>query len=307
MSRVDCPLCGDQPSRPWRREAGHTVVACSSCGLRITWPRPTAEELARVYAQADYYARHAMASDDPAAWDERLAALLARVPAPIEHVLDFGAGEGHGVAALRRLGYAAEGLEPSSAGRLGARAQHGIELRAGFDELGPARFDLVLALHSLEHVPGPIAALRTLAASLRPGGWLLIEVPHAGSADLWLARERGRILSLPAHLYHFTPTTLTRIVECAGLAVFDVTLSNPLLLERAFAWRASRQARARPRATCAPVGASAAGAGPPLPGRAGLRGLWARRLLPALRRRLPGYKFQLLARRLDGPPASMTR
>lgn len=311
--RLDCPLCGVAPARRWRRHAGYAIDACGSCGLRITWPRPVPEELERFYARPDYYSRHAMASDDRGAWDERVAALVSRVPGHVERVLDFGAGEGHAVAALRRLGYVAEGIEPSVTGRAGARARHGIGLSSALAELA-TDFDLAIALHSLEHVDEPVATLRALSAHVRAGGHVFIEVPHAGSADLWLARERERILSLPAHLYHFTPQTLARVVECAGLALVEVALSNPLLLERAFAWRAARRASVRSHGVAteterAPGHAPAAVGAPAGPG--GLRALWSHRLLPALRRRWPGYKFQLLARRpddqLDGRLTSVTR
>jgi SAM-dependent methyltransferase len=43
------------------------------------------------------------------------------------------------------------------------------------DELEPDAFDLVMARKVLEHLPDPSAALRRMAAAVRPGGWLLIE------------------------------------------------------------------------------------------------------------------------------------
>jgi SAM-dependent methyltransferase len=43
------------------------------------------------------------------------------------------------------------------------------------DELEPESFDLVMARKVLEHLPDPSAALRRMAASVRPGGWLLVE------------------------------------------------------------------------------------------------------------------------------------
>lgn len=314
--RLICPLCGDAPARRWRRHAGRAIAACATCGLRITWPRPTEEELERFYARPDYYARHAMVSDEHAAWDERLAALVARVPGRVARVLDFGAGEGHAVAALRRLGYAAEGIEPSATGRAGARRRYGFELWSALESPAsgcPPSFDLVIALHSLEHVVDPLATLRDLTNQVCPGGHVALEVPHADSADLWFPRERERILSLPAHLYHFTPQTLTRVVERAGLVVVEIVLSNPLLLERAFAWRAARHAatssRARLVAPLAPEHGHPSDTPAPVEAPTptyGLRALWARRVLPALRQRWPGYKFQLLARRLDGCPPSVT-
>jgi SAM-dependent methyltransferase len=43
------------------------------------------------------------------------------------------------------------------------------------EEFEPAAFDLVSARKVLEHLPEPSAALRRMAAAVRPGGWLLVE------------------------------------------------------------------------------------------------------------------------------------
>ncbi len=43
------------------------------------------------------------------------------------------------------------------------------------EEFEPAAFDLVSARKVLEHLSDPAAALRRMAAAVRPGGWLLVE------------------------------------------------------------------------------------------------------------------------------------
>ena len=43
------------------------------------------------------------------------------------------------------------------------------------EELEPVAFDLVLARKVLEHLHDPSAALRRMAAAVRPGGWLYLE------------------------------------------------------------------------------------------------------------------------------------
>ena len=43
------------------------------------------------------------------------------------------------------------------------------------EELEPEAFDLVSARKVLEHLADPSAALRRMAAALRPGGWLMVE------------------------------------------------------------------------------------------------------------------------------------
>jgi SAM-dependent methyltransferase len=229
------------------------------------------------------------------AWDERARAILQALPIAPRSVLDVGAGEGHLVRALREMGIAAEGIETSPAGRAAARRLYDLELGAGIAGAAERRFQLITFIHSLEHVADPVGALAQLASFLEPAGLVFIEVPHAGSIDVWRPRRRAEILDLPAHLYHFEPATLSRIVERAGLRVVDLFLSNPDVVE----WVVRMRARSRGGASNErPVTTGPTGSVSPSSSRAGVvRSLWAGRLLPWIRRRFPGGKLQLLAAR----------
>jgi 2-polyprenyl-3-methyl-5-hydroxy-6-metoxy-1,4-benzoquinol methylase len=46
------------------------------------------------------------------------------------------------------------------------------------EQLGGERFDVVLSSECIEHTPDPAAALRQMAAVLRPGGWLAVSTPN---------------------------------------------------------------------------------------------------------------------------------
>jgi SAM-dependent methyltransferase len=272
------------------------VVCCCGCGTRLTWPRPDPSTLAAVYERESYFEQRGMgaAAAEPAL--ERATSLVAGIPGPVRRVLDFGAGQGHLVAAFRGLGLIADGFEPSPVAREIAHRLHGLALAK---ELGAqSGYDLVTALHSLEHVPNPLEVLRHLREALRPGGFLLAEVPHADSFEMWRPARRRLILDLPAHLYHFTPETLQVMLQRARYDVLDVRLTNSDALEWALALRARLKGRGGrgPR-----VAGQAEVPGNPVGQERGAGvGLWHGRVLPWLRRRLPGWKFQVLARRADG-------
>jgi SAM-dependent methyltransferase len=297
VARADCPLCGPERFRPWTREGPWTVVCCRGCGTRLTWPRPDAAALEALYARESYFAERDMGAGAAEGALARAKSLIGGIPGPVQRILDFGAGEGHLVAAFKSLGLQAEGVEPSPAGREAARRLHGLALAP---EIGAENgYDLVTALHSLEHVPDPLAALRHLREALRPGGFLLAEVPHAGTVEMWRPARRRLILDLPAHLYHFTPETLSAVLRGAGFEVLAVRLTNPDALEWALALRERLKARAR-------LGPTASGQTEVPGGRSGNEArtlstdVWLDHVLPWLRRRLPGWKFQVLAQRADG-------
>jgi SAM-dependent methyltransferase len=297
---IGCPLCGPTRARPWRRDRGFAVVECLSCGLRLTWPPPTPEQLAHFYAPDDYYEARGMGASAAAEWNERARGILSQIPCCVERALDMGAGQGHLVAALLSLGIGAEGLEPLASGREAALRLHGVRLLESVPASRAGTWDLITLVHVLEHVREPIATLTQLSALLSEAGHVFIDVPHAGSIEYWRPRRRRELLALPGHLFHFTPRSLTCLVERAGLEVVSVRLLNPDALEWLFRLRQQLRSSAAPdnsgAAASPPQGQAAA------PGRlGGLRATWGTRLLPWLRSRLPGYRFELVARRRTGP------
>ena len=293
--RVDCPLCGPRAARPWTRDRGFTVVRCAGCGLRITWPPPDAATLAAAYA-GDYYEARDMGPLPDGAAAERARGILGRAGMVPTRVLDFGAGQGELVRSFRALGIEADGVEPGPGGRAQARALHGIDLHESTATLPARAYDCVTLVHSLEHVPQPVETLRALRPLLAPGGLVFVEVPHAGSVVRLRGARRSAVLDLPVHLYHFEPETLAAVAHCAGFAVKDVVLTNPDLLEWALGLRHRWQQRGQTEPAAAPSAPAAFHPGPPPPRPSGL---WAAGLLPWIRRRFPGWKFQALLRPLD--------
>jgi SAM-dependent methyltransferase len=287
---LECPLCGKAPVRPWRREGPWTVVRCRGCGLLRTWPPPDGATLASLYGSGDYYEDRSMGAASEVAWVDRAREIVDSLPCRPASVLDFGAGEGHLVHALRQRGLAAEGVEPFPAGRQAARERYGLELL----EEPPAhrRFGLVTLVHALEHVAEPVATLVRMAELLEPGGQVFIEVPNAASIDMHRSSRRREILDLPVHLFHFAPRTLERVIEKAGLRMLDLRLSNPDLLEWLLAHRA-----ARPAGSTAPDRTTST-ARPAVHHPSVVRASW-RRLLPWLRQRVPGSRIQAVAARTE--------
>jgi len=287
---LECPLCGQAPVRPWRREGPWTVVRCRGCGLLRTWPPPDGATLASLYGSGFYYEDRSMGAASEAAWVDRAWEIVESLPRRPASVLDFGAGEGHLVHALRQRGLAADGVESFPAGRLAARERYGIEL---LEEPPPhGRFGLVTLVHALEHVAEPVATLARLARLLEPGGQMFIEVPNAASIDMHRSSRRREILDLPVHLFHFAPGTLERVIEKAGLKTLDLRLSNPDLLE----WLLARRPAPPPGSTASggPTSAARPAVHPP----SVVRASW-RRLLPWLRQRLPGSRIQAVAARSE--------
>lgn len=84
------------------------------------------------------------------------------------------------------------------------------------------QFDLVLLAEVLEHVPDPGSLLTGAAELLRPGGKACITGPNALSARTGLRAVVGREVVHPDHYVYFSPKTMARTMEGAGLQVNEV-------------------------------------------------------------------------------------
>ena len=91
-------------------------------------------------------------------------------------------------------------------------------------------FDLIVGWMVLEHLHDPIECLKKLREWAKPGAWLALSVPNAGSLEFCLFKEKWYALQLPTHLHHFTPQTLEKVLQASGWILAKVhhqrSLSN---------------------------------------------------------------------------------
>ncbi len=287
-----CQVCGATRARVVWREGRWKVVRCRGCALLATWPLPSEDDLEQLHDDTEYYSARGMGSADRDAWRGRAEQVMSMVPEAAGSVLDFGAGTGGLVSALRDLGYQADGVEPSPAGRALALERYGVELIPSLSAVGRDTYAAVVMLHVLEHLRDPVGELDAIRERLAPGGTLVIEVPHAGSVERLVPSRRREILDLPAHVHHFTPRTLRRALTQAGFEVSEVRLFNIGVVEKALALRRPHEEDQEP----SPARTSEPAEGRERSRRPGntLRRVW-RAGLAASRAVLPGPMFQLIA------------
>lgn len=152
-------------------------------------------------------------------------------------LLDFGCGNGVFLRLARGLGLRAIGVEPDAAARAEAArfapvaasleqadALYAPQVAGGQESAAAAmpRYDRIILRHVLEHLPEPLATLRELSKRLAPEGRVLIGVPNADSSQAAIFGPFWLGYDLPRHLWHFTPATLRRVVEQAGLRCIHV-------------------------------------------------------------------------------------
>lgn len=167
---------------------------------------------------AEYVARDASV---PSHLEPLLELAFPRTSGVAPRILDVGAGSGRELALLVARGYDAYGVEPVSALRDAARAQHpdlaGRVHDASLPGLAGHAFGLyagILCSAVLQHVPRSrlFEAVLDLRDHLEPGGRLLVSIPSArADLDATGRDPHGRLFS------GVTGDELTLLFEHAGL------------------------------------------------------------------------------------------
>jgi SAM-dependent methyltransferase len=138
-----------------------------------------------------------------------------------ETLLEAGAAGGFFVAAARDAGIQAEGVELVASAAAFAQDELGVPVRVASFESAAFRqpYDVVCAFHVLEHVEDPASFLQAALAATVPGGRLALEVPNISSAAFARLREAWPNIQPAYHRWHFTPSSLCRLVEQQGFRV----------------------------------------------------------------------------------------
>lgn len=214
MSVAPCPLCGNPAPEPRDAHSAH----CPACDLLINLDT----------APLDYAEGGGQAVPDAAKMRWRLENARGRFRlldpwlAGVEVFVDIGCGSGEmlEVAANRfaqRIGF--DTNRPliehiRAAGR--AVAIDGHFDPAALPAEAAGRRTLFAASHVIEHLERPLALVQQVAAAMRPGDLLYVEVPlHTGASF----RKLGYRWSLwnREHLMLFSPRSLSCVAANSGL------------------------------------------------------------------------------------------
>ncbi len=210
-------------SKPFR--PGGRLFVCKDCGLvQKTTDARWLEEIGEIYR--DYEMYHQSTSNDQAVFDPASGQPRGRCEVLAQHLLesgtvprngallDVGAGSGAMLGAFSGAcdGWTLHGLD------LDNRKVHALRAIPRFEQLYtmppaelPRQFDLITLIHSLEHFTDPLEMLQTLRKKIAPGGQLFIEVNNAARTPFDLV--------VADHLCHFTPDSLTHMMQRAGFRV----------------------------------------------------------------------------------------
>jgi len=213
--------------KPW--PAGGQLGVCAACGcvqaaIDERW-RAEADQIYRdytIYYQSGGTEQSVFdqTSGTAATRSDRLVARLAeQVELPTSgRWLDVGCGNGGflGSFARRFPAWTLAGVEYDAKYRTQVEAIPGVErLYTGDLAEVPGEFDAISLIHVLEHIENPRRFLASVQAKLRPGGWLIVELPHYADNPFELL--------IADHATHYGLETASALLEREGFRLVQTS------------------------------------------------------------------------------------
>jgi SAM-dependent methyltransferase len=204
-----CPLCGGSSKRAGVNPPDLTVVKCTTCGFSYLGVSDADILATNVCGdeQTERYERLQSAFD--AAYFEWVLRSLHRYGS---RLLDVGCGNGTLLRAARKLGFIAEGFDPSPWAQ-----EHGFKVYPKWSDVPGKSYQIVTCLGTLEHVPHSKEFVADVATRLAPGGVAYFTVPNYGGLESLGVPERLRRQDKPYHCNFFRAQDLRYLADSLGL------------------------------------------------------------------------------------------
>jgi len=227
LTGISCDSCGADAWSPqtadltdYLTHETFQIRRCSNCGLQMTTPLPTGEEIARYYPERYRGNRHGGTGGVRSILRQR--AVQACFPRGFRgRLLDIGCGDGSFARHMRAHGWEVcateidgESVDCLRRAGINAKLSHDAEAE-GFDK----PFDAITCWHVMEHLEHPRRVTEWVKTQLAKDGVFQVTVPNSDSLQAKVFGRHWVHLDVPRHRQHYTPATLRALVEHAGFAV----------------------------------------------------------------------------------------
>jgi len=221
-----CLVCCASSSY-WTTIASYRHFRCPDCGLVFVMPRPSHDEIEKVYAGGDFYDKaetERVRLEREARQRVTLLDSLADRFSLEKRVLDIGSASGVFLSAAEKREWTVRGLERSEA--LGRRCPQFEKGRITFGILEDVQipgspFPIVTAWEVLEHSIEPIRFFEAAVRHVQPGGLLAISTPLPDGIPARLLGAKFPMFCPPEHLTLFTRRSLAGLARKFSLSEID--------------------------------------------------------------------------------------
>ena len=239
-----CPICESSSLEDFLTINDHsiskenfTVKKCSNCGLKITSPRPSDDELGRYYESEDYVSHSDTNKGLINSLYQRVKSITLKQKEKLiasfngrNTLLDIGCGTGDFLLYCKNKGCDVSGLEPDVNARKKAleKGLEDISDSSKLNDLADKSFAVITMWHVLEHVSDLNKYMDQLHRILDQEGRLIIAVPNPDSPDAKKYKEHWAAYDVPRHLFHFSKHN---IKDLANKHDFNLENIKPMLFD----------------------------------------------------------------------------
>ncbi len=227
-----CIVCGSNELCEWDSVGDQKILKCLSCGVGITDPIPALDGSSDFYEKDYYEENYGADGRDFFYWysEKCDAARFTQVLKGLDEVspkgklLDVGCAMGHFLTKAQEAGWEIKGTEASQYASEQTSRLLGVEIKRGSpDEMYQEEtFDVVTLHHTLEHVADLQEFFKSVSVVLKKNGVLFIEVPNFNSLEAMLYGNQWEDLRPDQHYYHFTPESISRLLDKYGFDIIRV-------------------------------------------------------------------------------------
>lgn len=226
---MKCPVCSGQFFFQWGKVGTYEILKCKGCGLGITSPFPSSEELAKSNQetyQVEQRIQTYLSRQDY--FERRYKQYVNKIKTFKQkgRLLDIGCNIGLFLKVARQEGFEVTGVELNKECAEYGKKNFSLDIRTEYlHEIAfpEQSFDVITLFDVLEHVPDLHGFILEVAGILKSDGLLVVQMPNLDSLMADITRSKWNWLTPPDHLYHFTPHSIIKFLEING---FKVNLRN---------------------------------------------------------------------------------
>jgi len=245
---IACNLCGGNDVHQYiQRGDGLNLVECTCCKLVYLNPRPTANEIARLYQDGYFSSDHPGETYQDYIVSEiedfhrgkrgyryflanTLKTFLPSDKDPREiKILDVGCAVGTFVAVSQKyFRFDTKGFDISTEAQKKAKELFSVDIDVGDIADMPYSndsFDAITGFELIEHLPDPSSFLKKCFELLKPNGLLYVSTPNLRRGRYegikWLGFNKSY-----EHLYYFDGDTLATMMKQANLVPLKIFTSE---------------------------------------------------------------------------------
>lgn len=238
---ISCPACGGDKLKKEFDKHGFTYVSCANCGTLFANPRPTPEQLDRLYSQSDsgkfftekFFMPYAETRKEQI-FRPRAEKIVSMFPeCSGGRIGDIGAGHGIFLEELKEKWSEAAliAIEPSEDMAKVCREKGLRVIEQMFENVEIAekeQFDLLCSFELFEHLFAPRLFLEKCNSVLKMNGCLFVSTLNGKGFDIQLLWERHKNVNPPVHLNFFNLNSIRILLEQCGFEVIEATTPGKL-------------------------------------------------------------------------------